>query len=261
MRQKCGKQFCPFPRAHQEVQTACDLSIYATCFSVGNLAVTFCRPSRLLLIWCWLDVVHLKPRVFSLEADSWHLRKKTGGIRPIAVGFTLRCLASKCASTCGASRLSSCLSPRQLGVGVPGRCEAAIHSARRYLETLPSDHVSVKLDFSNAFNSLHRSDMLRSVADRIPDLYALLLRILPFVSLVPWSLFGLFPRGPPTGGSVRTTALLQHNPSVTLVSRSKPQPWLLGRLITNRTGKRCGRHSSSERVRYFTERVRNVSSD
>jgi len=25
---------------------------------------------------------------FSLEADSWHLRKKTGGIRPIAVGFT-----------------------------------------------------------------------------------------------------------------------------------------------------------------------------
>jgi len=76
MRQKCGKQCCPFPRAHQEVQTACDLSTYATCFSVGNLAVTFCRPSRLLLIWCWLDVVHLNPRVFSLEADSWHLRKK-----------------------------------------------------------------------------------------------------------------------------------------------------------------------------------------
>jgi len=56
-------------------------------------------------------------------------------------------------------------------VGIPIGCEAAIHSARRYLETLPSDHVSVKLDFSNVFNSLHWSDMLRSVADRIPDLY------------------------------------------------------------------------------------------
>jgi len=44
-------------------------------------------------------------------------------------------------------------------------------SARRYLETIPSDHVFVKLDFSNDFNSLHRSDMLRSVADIIPDLY------------------------------------------------------------------------------------------
>jgi len=30
----------------------------------------------------------------------------------------------------------------------------------------------VKLDFSNAFNSLHQSDMLHYVADRIPDLYA-----------------------------------------------------------------------------------------
>ena len=47
-------------------------------------------------------------------------------------------------------------------MGVSGRCEAAIHSARRYLETLPPDHVFVKLDFSNAF----------IVADRIPDLYA-----------------------------------------------------------------------------------------
>jgi len=30
----------------------------------------------------------------------------------------------------------------------------------------------VKLDFANAFNSLHRSDMLLSVRDRLPELYA-----------------------------------------------------------------------------------------
>ena len=59
---------------------------------------------------------------FSLEADTWHIRKKTGGIRPIAVEFTLRRLTSKCPSTCGTSRLSSYLSPRR-----SWGCEAAIH--------------------------------------------------------------------------------------------------------------------------------------
>jgi len=46
-----------------------------------------------------------------------------------------------------------------------------VHSARRYLEALPADHVVVKLDFRNAFNSLHRSEMLLAVQNRIPDLY------------------------------------------------------------------------------------------
>ena len=58
------------------------------------------------------------------------------------------------------------------GVGIRGGCEAAIHSARRYLQTLAPDHVMVKLDFANAFNSLHRSDMLLSVRDCLPELYA-----------------------------------------------------------------------------------------
>ena len=60
----------------------------------------------------------------------------------------------------------------QLGVGTPGGCEAAVHAARRYLESLPSDHVLVKLDFTNAFNGLHRRQMLLSVYSRIPELYA-----------------------------------------------------------------------------------------
>jgi len=51
-------------------------------------------------------------------------------------------------------------------------CEAAVHSARRYIETLPQDHVLVKLDFSNAFSSIHRRQMLHSVRSRIPELYA-----------------------------------------------------------------------------------------
>ena len=100
------------------------------------------------------------------------LNKKSGGVRPIAIGFSLRRLASKCANFSGANRLRSYFHPLQLGVGIPGGCEAAIHSARRYLEALPSDHVLVKLDFSNAFNSLHRYDMLLAVHSRLPEIYA-----------------------------------------------------------------------------------------
>jgi len=62
--------------------------------------------------------------------------------------------------------------PHQLGVGTSGGCEAAVHSARRYLEVLPQDHMLVKLDFTNAFNRLHRRDMPLSVHSRIAELYA-----------------------------------------------------------------------------------------
>jgi len=68
--------------------------------------------------------------------------------------------------------LADYFSPLQLGVGTAGGCEAAVHAARRFLGTMPPDWVMVKLDFSNAFNSLHRSDMLLSIRDRLPELYA-----------------------------------------------------------------------------------------
>jgi len=100
------------------------------------------------------------------------LNKISGGIRPIAIGFTLRRLTSKCANAYGVNHLRSFFLPRQLGVGTPGGCEAAIHSAHRYLEALPADHVMIKLDFTNAFNILHRHDMLMSAHNRVPELYA-----------------------------------------------------------------------------------------
>jgi len=100
------------------------------------------------------------------------LNKKSGGVRPIAIGFSLRRLASKCANSFSTNNLKSYFHPHQLGVGISGGCEAAIHSARRYLEAMPTDHVLVKLDFTNAFNSLHRHDMLSAVHSRIPEIYA-----------------------------------------------------------------------------------------
>ena len=46
-----------------------------------------------------------------------------------------------------------------------------MHAARRYAEDMPEDHVVVKLDFSNAFKSLHLDAMLKAVADRVPSIY------------------------------------------------------------------------------------------
>jgi len=46
------------------------------------------------------------------------------------------------------------------------------HSPRRYIEAMARDHVLVKVDFTNAFNAIHREDMLYSVYNRIPELYA-----------------------------------------------------------------------------------------
>ena len=55
--------------------------------------------------------------------------KKNGGIRPIAIGCTLRRLAAKCASALTLSELPDLLVPRQLGFGIPQGVEAAVHAA------------------------------------------------------------------------------------------------------------------------------------
>ena len=99
------------------------------------------------------------------------LEKKSGGIRPIAIGYTWRRIAAKCANSQAIASLSGYLQPIQLGVGTPGGCEAAVHATRRFVESMPADHCVVKLDFSNAFNSLHRDVMLNAVLENVPGIY------------------------------------------------------------------------------------------
>ena len=65
------------------------------------------------------------------------------------------------------------LAPRQLGYGVRGGAEAAVHAARLYMQDLQHRCV-LKLDFRNAFNTLRRDKMLQAVQNFVPDL-------LPFV--------------------------------------------------------------------------------
>ena len=61
--------------------------------------------------------------------------------------------------------------PLQLGVEVPGGCEAAVHATRRFLSNMPDDYIIANLDFYNAFNCLHRDAMLERVNEIIPEHY------------------------------------------------------------------------------------------
>ena len=92
-------------------------------------------------------------------------------IRPIAIGYFWRRLAAKCANKHAINRLQDYFSPLQLGVGVPGGCEAAFHSVRRFLDGMPIDWGLVKIDFCNAFNSISAKVMLEAVGLHLPKLY------------------------------------------------------------------------------------------
>ena len=107
-------------------------------------------------------------------ANICAIQKKDGGIRPIAVGSTLRRLATKVGARSVMSRLGEELRPVQLGVSTNGGCEAAAHAARRYMKDCRHRRVLLKIDMSNAFNCLRRDSFLSVARARLPSLYGLL---------------------------------------------------------------------------------------
>ena len=84
-------------------------------------------------------------------ANLTTLRKKSGGIFPIAVESTIRRLASKCTCLHALESIQHLLSPNQLDFGVPGGAEAAVHATQLYLNHLPAHKALLKIDFRNAF--------------------------------------------------------------------------------------------------------------
>ena len=99
------------------------------------------------------------------------LEKKCGGVRSSAIGYTLRRLAAKCANTHALHSIGAKLLPEQLGLGTPGDCEAVVHATRCFLANMPPNYLLAKLDFSNAFNNIHRDAMLSAVVEHVPSIY------------------------------------------------------------------------------------------
>ena len=107
-------------------------------------------------------------------ANECGIRKKDGGIRPIAVGSSLRRLAVKVGSRPIVQALGEELRPVRLGVSTRGGCEAAAHAARRYARDCRHRRVLMKIVMRNAFNSLRRDSFLSVARVRTPGLYSLL---------------------------------------------------------------------------------------
>ena len=56
------------------------------------------------------------------------------------------------------SRRNAALQPNSNGSRPDvGGAKAAIHATRRYIKQLTDNHVLIRLDFNNAFNSVYRS--------------------------------------------------------------------------------------------------------
>lgn len=106
-------------------------------------------------------------------ANLCALLKKDGGIRPIAVGTTFRRLAAKITCRANLEKLGREFTPVQLGFGSKSGCEAAVHAVRGFLEGQGGD-VLLKVDVTNAFNSVHRGAMLTQIKEKIPLSYKFL---------------------------------------------------------------------------------------
>jgi len=100
------------------------------------------------------------------------LMKKGGGVRPIAVGEVIRRLAS-CLAVCP-SLPGVFLLYGQVGVGIPGGLEAAIHVTRHYINKNASDSslALLKIDMKNAFNECSRAAFFKRVIEDFPEISA-----------------------------------------------------------------------------------------
>ena len=101
------------------------------------------------------------------------LNKSDGGIRPIAVGSTLRQLVCKLVNKAVRDDLGDLFRPTQLGFGTCHGSEAAVHAARHSLNNMSSSDVFVKLDIRNAFNTIRRDRILQEVKEKLPHLFPL----------------------------------------------------------------------------------------
>ena len=70
-------------------------------------------------------LVPAEVRPFFFGTSLVALRKKSGGVWPIAIGCTPRRLVAKVVSRLVRNEMASLLSPKQLGFGVCGGAEAA----------------------------------------------------------------------------------------------------------------------------------------
>ena len=111
---------------------------------------------------------------FLCGANLTPLKKTDGGVRPVAVGETLRRLVGKVLLSTGPARAQvASLTPLQVGVGVRSAAEAVAMGTQALVDHLgsSSNWCILKVDMTNAFNTVDRTALLRSCLHYTPALY------------------------------------------------------------------------------------------
>ena len=109
---------------------------------------------------------------FRAGASLAALPKKDGGVRPIAVGETLRRPSAKFLCSTHQETARNLLFPLQIGVAQPLGTEVGYQTARQWCErnkNCPSA-VFLKADFANAFNTVSRQAFLTQCKQHCPGL-------------------------------------------------------------------------------------------
>jgi hypothetical protein len=110
---------------------------------------------------------------FIAGAPLMALNKPDGGLRPIAIGETIRRLVSKCCCESTSEDAKQIFGSLQVGVATQGGGEAAIHAVRKLVGEIGTnpEKIMLKVDFSNAFNMVDRTEMLKQARERLPGIY------------------------------------------------------------------------------------------
>ena len=111
----------------------------------------------------------------SASLSAW--LKKKGGFCRIAVGEVLGRLIAKCLAKEANLEAKELFQSLQLGVGVKGGAEAITHYRLRfritkYILISSSSSGNLQIDFCNAFNSIKRSEIMKTVSSSMPSIAA-----------------------------------------------------------------------------------------
>ncbi|MGZ6209896.1 MAG: reverse transcriptase domain-containing protein, partial [Syntrophales bacterium] len=107
---------------------------------------------------------------FLAGANLTALNKKGGGIRPIAVGCTLRRATSRAVAIIIRKEAAGILAPTQVGVAISGGAEAIVEAVRSLERAHEKDEnfMIFQADFKNAFNSVSRAAFITAVEKDLP---------------------------------------------------------------------------------------------
>jgi len=110
--------------------------------------------------------LHPRAAQFLCAARLIPLKKKDGGVRPIAVGDTLRRLTAKWLLVTSQGRSSTAaLAPLQTAFAKGSPCEVVTMGVQALADTLhgSTGWLLLQVDLKNAFNSIHRPAILEAL--------------------------------------------------------------------------------------------------